>query len=238
MKKGVKVICVVLLVLVLAVGGLCIWQRDKVRALYIYMTTDAETIAADTEQIRAENHAALVERFSDAITVTPPTMEQSDALLDGTVTPEEVKESLGISQTGQPADTVSPAAAQEQKMDPASQSPTPEELVNQCTAELYACKVDVMAQLGVLKQAALDQWSALPQEQRTKTKKTEIIMDGLRQCYDLEAEVDSQVQEILDRYKTSLQEAGGDATVTDALWDAYCQEKETEMAYYLNKYLN
>ncbi len=240
MKKCIKIVCIILLALLLLLGGLCIWQRDKVRALYLYLTTDAESIAANTEQVRAQNHAALVDRFPDTITVTPPTIEQSEALLDGKVKPEEVKESLGIAQAEKPADAAEPAPAPEGQSSAAAQTPKPdpEELVNQCVAELYACKVDVMAQLGVLKQAALDQWSALSQEQRTKTKKTEIIMDGLRQCYDLEADVDAQVQEILDRYRTALQEAGGDATVTDTLWNAYCQEKETEMAYYLNKYMN
>ena len=114
---------------------------------------------------------------------------------------------------------------------------TAEDLINDCVAELYACKVDLMATLGGMKQNLLDQWKALPKHERTSAKRTELGMAALEICYEMEVTTDEQVEAILDKYRPLVKEAGGDMSVFGTLWKYYSEEKASEKAYYMNKYL-
>lgn len=220
MKKATKIFLLILLVLLMLLAVFCWWQRSNIQALYLYLTMDEEEIIQQMENVR-NDHQDILER-EHSVVVRAPDRQQSDDLLDGKVSPEEVKAQLGI--TSAPTTT-----------EPAKK--TPEELLNACVAELYACKVDLMATLGGMKQALLDQWIALPPESRTIARRTEMGMAALEECYELEVVVDEQVEDILDKYRPLLTEAGGDVMVLDTLWVQYCEEKASEKAYYLNKYL-
>ncbi len=219
MKRWKKILLGVLVALVVLIGGLCIWQWNNLRAVYAFMTQDSQTIAESLENQRAEHQQAIQEQVP--ITVAPPSTQQSDAILAGQTTPEQVKEELGITA----------------QLDTAGNEQSAEELVNSCVAELYACKVDIMAELGVMKQEAVAQWNALSDAERTDAKLREIGMAGLEDCYDLEVAVDNQVQEILARYRTQLTQIGADTKILDTLWKYYCDEKASEKAYYLDKYM-
>ena len=222
MKRWKKILLGVLAALVLALADLCLWQRNNIQALYTFLSQDSEDIAQGLEDKRKEHHQAIQDALG-GLEVEVPTTEQSDAILSGQVTPEEVKEALGITEE------------LEKPEDP--EGPTAEDLVRRCVAELYACKVDIMAVLGELKQAAVDQWLALSPEEQTSTKLKEIGFAGLNECYRLEAEVDDQVREILGRYREQLKQAGA----TSPFWTICGPTTPTRRrrkAYYLDKYLN
>ena len=219
MKRWKRVLLGIVALMMMVVVALCIWQRSNIKALYTFLTLDSQTIAGNLEQRRMDHQRALEEDIH--LTVLPPTTVQSDALLSGQTTPEEVKETLGIT------------AQMEQEKD----EQTEEELINRCVAELYACKVDLMAELGGMKQAAVDQWLALPPEQQTETAMRELGLAGLEDCYNLEVVIDAQVQDILDRYRPLLVDAGGDTSILEKLWNYYEAEKTDEKAYYMDKYL-
>lgn len=94
-----------------------------------------------------------------------------------------------------------------------------------------------MAELARLKQEAVDQWNALPEEKRTDNALREIGLKGLKQCYDLEVTVDAQVEEILNRYKIKLAEIGANTAILADLWSYYEDEKVAEKSYYMDRYL-
>lgn len=220
MKRKTKILLTVLAVVTALAVALLWWQRNNLKALYLYLTLDEEAVKQQMEDTRLEHQQTLERDY--AVVIRPPDRQQSDDLLDGKVTPEEVKAQLGISAT--------PPTPQPTKK-------TAEELLNECVAELYACKVDLMGTLGTMKQALLDRWIALPPQQRTIAKRTEMGMAALEECYELEVVVDEEVDAILDKYRLLLKDAGGDLTALDELWVYYCEEKATEKAYYMNKYL-
>ena len=243
MKRWKKILLGTLAVLVLALGALAFWQRNNLRALYTFLTQDSQTIAQDLESKREEHHQAIQEAVG-GITVEIPTTEVSDALLSGQLTPEEAKEALGITQELEKAqegagggEQPSPGTGQPDQSAQPPPAPTAQELINRCVAELYGCKIDIMAVLGELKQEALDQWNALPADKRTSTKMKELGFAGLNECYRLEGQVDDQVREILGRYEGQLKAIGADTAILDDLWDYYSDEKAAEKAYYLDKYL-
>lgn len=230
MKRWKKVVLIVLAVLVVVTGALALWQQENLKAAYLALTKDRETLAQNVQD-KADEHQKVLE--DSGITVKPPSVQQNEDLLDGKVSVDDVKEALGI--TTPPPQGEGPA----QPSDNPDPEPTAsaEELLNQCVAELYACQIELMARLGEMKQAAIAQWNALPERERTAMKKQEIGMAGLRECYVLEAETDTTVKDILARYRTQLEQIGADTSVLNQLWTYYCEEKEAQKAFYLNKYL-
>ena len=96
----------------------------------------------------------------------------------------------------------------------------------------------VMAHLGEMKQAAINEWNGLSGAERTTARKMEISMAGLRKCYDYEVEVDAKVKEILAAYRERMTAIGESTGPIDNLWSYYCDEKEAEKTYYFDKYLN
>ena len=228
-KRWKKIVLIVLAALIVIIGALALWQRNNLKAIHAALSQDREALAQNVQK-KADEHQEAME--SSGVIVTPPSVQQTEDLLDGKVTADEVKEALGI---------VALPASEEGAVKPDDAPATPtlsvEELLNRCVAELYSYQIDLMAQLGEMKQAALDQWTALPAEERTSLRKQEIGMEGLRQCYALEAETDAAVKEILARYQKQFSQIGADTGTLDQLWTYYCEEKEAQKAFYLNKYL-
>ena len=95
MKTWKKILLAVLAALVLLVGGLCVWQWDNIQAVYAFLTKDSAQIAQELEQKREEHHQAIAD-IVGGLEVQAPTAQQGDAILSGAMTPEQVKEELGI----------------------------------------------------------------------------------------------------------------------------------------------
>ena len=177
-----KVILWIVLILLLVLLGGVIWQWNNLKAVYHALTTDPETIEQELEQTRTENKRVLEETYH--IRVSPPTKEQTQALIEGKVQIRDVQKELGL-------DTVS------SDIKPTDASG----IVEKYTNMLYAYQVELMGQLGSLKQQYADQWKDLPKEQRTSEKKKELEMQVLHQCYDMEAQSDAKVKGIISQCK-------------------------------------
>jgi hypothetical protein len=187
------------------------------------------------------------------VVISAPSAEQNTALIDGTLSADDVKQSLGLTGTSS-KDTESGEEGRENNSTEDTEEPegtaisagttesggevTAQDLMNQCVAELYSYQIDLEVQLGQMKQNALAQWSALSSEERTAAKKQEIGLSGLSKCYALESSTDAAVKGMLQSYRTQFEEIGADSSQLDQLWTYYCEEKESLKAFYLNKYLN
>ena len=230
----------------------------SIRLLYRAATTDAEEIQRRTDTVIEERREFLREQN---LTVQLPDREQVRELLDGTVSAETVKRSLGLDEpetaqpeqpgaaagpeqpsrqpleTPQPTVTPVPSAVPDSNVGQTSREEAAQEAVSQCVRQLNAYEVDLLGQLGAMKQAAIEEYKALPKEQRTQEKKVSIGIRTLSKCYDLEVVADKNVRATLEECRKRLAEVGGDTGVVDALWHQYCQEKESLKSEYLNKYL-
>lgn len=220
-KKYLLWLIPLLIVLLLAaiIAGFLIWQKQNVAAVYTAITSTPEKMEEEwTEHQEAEKQ--FLEDYD--VTFTPPSAEQNEALLNGLTTAKEVKQSLGLTD---PAD------------EPAAEPVTPEALVDACVRELYILRIDLISRLGELRANAINTWEAYSEDERTSARKSEIIFDGLRQCSDLEIEIDDKVVALLDDYRGKLSAMGADTAVMDQMWLYYCDDKATTKAYYLNQYL-
>ena len=219
MKTWKKVLCLILALLLFALAGLIFWQRDNVGAMILYLKADSDEITSQKEQLDQDHKETLEDASGVEIQVNLPSTEACDGLLNGSISAEQVKEYLGLTA-------------------PLEHDKTLNGIVNACAAELASCKVDVMAKLGTLKSETLDAWAALDPEARTTQKKAAMVTAGLKECYAYEVEVDKAVEACLDRYRAELEAIGEDPSVIDIFWQQYCEEKQTEKAFYLEKYLN
>lgn len=233
-KRPLRIIKRVLLCILAAVllsgTAFCVWQRENIGALYVALTGDPEEIAANMDDLRREHQTALLEEKK--VYVEQPTREQSESLLDGTATAEEVKQALGLTELIE-----EPESPPEGEEEPADPPPDQSELLSRCVAELYAYKVDLMEELGRMRSETITFWESLEPKERTPAKKQSVIMDGLYACYELEAEADANVRQILEKYRALFEGSALDTQVLDELWVYYCEEKAAEKAYYMNKYL-
>lgn len=235
MKRWKKILLILFLLLLAAIAALCIWQRDNLKALYTAVTKDETAILQDMAQNKQNLKDALTDHN---ITVMAPTIEQSQALIDGTANVDDIKAEMGLTGETTTEPDSQPSQTPSSPSGGTSNQAQAEQLINSCVSELYACEVDLMARLGAMKQEALNLWNSLSAEERTSSRLREIGMDGLNQCYALEVEIDQTVQSILSRYRTKLEALGADTSVLDTLWDYYCNEKNSQKAYYMNKYMN
>ena len=223
MKTWKIILCLVIVVLLLGLAGVCIWQWDNLKAFFLYLNADADTIAEQRDQLYQDQMKDLEKEFGGEIPINLPSKEQIDALLNGEKDPEQVKQEMGI--PSDPSQTQGPTV-------------TKEDLVNQCVSELYDYKAEVMGTLGGIRSNMMAQWTSLPAEQRTSSKKMELGMAALRQCYAYEVAVDSNVQACLSKYRGKLAAIGESTAAMDTLWQQYCAQKEAEKAYYMGRYLN
>lgn len=265
MKGWKKIAICVILGVTIPVTALAVWQRENLLAFYQSVTQDAEDLEQKLEEQQAQQHGKLEEQYQ--VTVKPPSTQHNNDLINGVITPEDVKDELGITEklegegaagTARPVQpeekpTQKPAQSESKpEKEPAKSEEPPKEpemtqeeriakindLVDRCTAELYACEVDLMAQMGEMKRLALSDWNYRDPKDKTKEKMIEFGFSWLDEVYEVEVVADRQVKAILANYKAPLEDLNADTSVLDDMWKYYCDKKASTKAYYLNKYLD
>ena len=216
MKKIIKAI---LLLILLAAIAFAIWQRENLKVLWQTAFSDPEVIGQELEKVSADTEQKLREEYQ--IEIPQFTREQTEQLLDGTKTEQEILQELGI----------------EQEKAAASTPTDPSGIVEKYTALLYAYRVELMGKLGGLKQQFINRWNALPAEERNASGKSKFIADALHEGYAAESESDSRVKALLDQMEQELKAIGADTAIRDTLWKQYNAEKAAEKSKYLENYI-
>ena len=155
------------------------------------------------------------------------THEEMEELISGNTTLAELEQkrfnlpSSGASE----AATVSPedaAAAQA----PASYDVELQALINQ----LYAVKANAESGLNSAIQSAKDEYHALPADKQTATRKVSIVMGKSSELQKLEADCDKQVDAIVEKMRTLLQENGQSTELADQVKASYKAQKSAMYA--------
>ncbi len=216
MKKGIKVFLSVIAFTVIVAAAFCVWQRENIRAVYMYISADGENgvipYGAEILEIPALSEA---EGKSDL-----PNGEDTDASGAGKSVKRNTRAPLAL----EARDTE--ITVKEEKT-----------YLQRCREELSACEAALVSRVGGMKEEVLAEWRLLPAAQRTGRKKREMIISGIGRCLSLEGEIDGKVKGIIAKYKSLAQAAGESTAEIAALWDEYKAKKARSKAYYLNKYL-
>lgn len=214
MKKGVKIFFTVIVFIVIAITAFCVWQRENIRAVYMYISAD-----------KGELPSAGILEIPDL-----PAVDEEDTVQ------EEANEAGGDVQENTTKSSTATAAVSGKKSDGTATNNTLT-LAEKCRKELYACEAALVSRVGGMKNEVLAEWRALPKEQRTSRKRREMIISGVSRCLSLEGEIDGKVKGIIAKYKAQAADAGESTAEITALWEEYKAKKASTKAYYLNKYL-
>ncbi|MCR5825198.1 MAG: hypothetical protein K6G54_01400, partial [Oscillospiraceae bacterium] len=214
---------------------------DNVKTFYRAKVNSSEAIVRRAEASKEQQRSVLAE---NGVSVVPPSLEQLERVIEGETDSDTLKDELGVGVA-----TEQPPASDETAPVPAPETNAPAPLteeereeqtrrsVDSAVKALYAYEVELMADLGALKQEAMDEYHALPEEEQTNDNKIRIGYSYLKRCYAMEVEADKRVKAILNGLRSELTALGADTKLADTLWQSYCEEKATAKEYYLNKYL-
>ena len=99
-------------------------------------------------------------------------------------------------------------------------------LINQ----LYAVKANAESGLNSAIQSAKDEYHALPADKQTATRKVSIVMGKSSELQKLEADCDNQVDAIVEKMRTLLQENGQSTELADQVKASYKAQKSAMYA--------
>lgn len=240
MKKRTKIALIILAILVAVIAGLCIWQWDNLVAVKTSLSYSRDDLSQMMEQ-NNQRVDAVTERLP-GVTVRDLTDEEKAALRDNTLDREELIDRLaGKEQGAEPAQTpgdngqpTEPATSQSSSPGPSQDTEgAKREQLARYIAEIYVMKAEYTDWLEAENAAAIEEYNALPEEQRTTAAKYKIGMMHMKLGLEKEDECDQKMAEIEEKIRALLEELGEDTSLVDEIQAAYEEEKELKKAYYL-----
>lgn len=216
MRKGKRILCI-FLILALVIGGVCFWQRNNLRALYLSVRMSQEELSSRMEEQKARTEAASREAGVD---IRGLTEEEQSALRDELISRDELIRDIAESNKAQTeASTAEEASLRDQ--------------LTELFAELYVMQAEYTVWLENANQAAIDDFNALPEKERSEGKKFSIGMEYLQKAKEKEAECDAKMDEMERKIRDILTQLGESTAVVDEIHATYLEEKATKKAYYL-----
>lgn len=236
-----KKILIVLLVLLAILAGLAFWQRDNLQAL----RDAAQYTPEELEEKLGENQQAMqdaVDAYPD-IFVRPITEEERQALLDGTLTREELLDNLlgslgGLTENGkvpggQNGTNSGSSAAPSEPQKPADNAYQQE--LSGYVAEIYVLQAEYTGQLESMFAAAKAEYLALPEDQRTQSNKASIASKYLSMASGLEGQCDAKMDGIVSSMESLIRANNGDMSLVDTVVYTYANEKSLKKSWYMSQ---
>lgn len=218
MKKK-KRFFLVLLVLALIIGGLGYWQRNNIEALLLSRKMTQEELA---DKITEHQEKTVEISRQAGVDVRALTEDERAALNKNEVSREELVDRIAAVQESSPTETPSPdsdAALREQ--------------LSRLIAEIYVMEAEYTGWLEKANQAAIDDYNALPEAEKTTANKFNIGSLYLSRALDKEKESDERMAGLEDRIRSVLQQLGEPTSLVDEIHSTYLAEKAAKKAYYL-----
>lgn len=231
----------VMATLALVLAGLAWHQRENLKAVRDALQYSQEEL----EQQMTDNQQAIRDAVDAApeVTVRDVTDEERQALRDGTVTREELIESLLNTESTEAAgEPPVSSTVPEQPVETAKpvELPKPAEQAYQrelsaLIARAYVLREEYTMALDDMYNAAKADYKALPKEKRTKRVLMDLAGSYLDRARALEAQCDDQMDEIVMAMEASIKANGGDMTLVDRVVYAYANEKSLKKAWYMSE---
>lgn len=239
MKRIKKILLIILLLLTAALIVLGIRYRDYIKVVYYGLKYDTETITGLIE----ENDRVYSELGNELenVTIRDLTEEEKTALEKGELTEQEVVDRIVTPNVTKDEKPVQDDKPTDVKPQPPEEKPQVEkknydELIAQQIAKMYVLKSQYINYLKGIEQNVIDDYNALPKEQKNAAGKRSVIMGYYSKGLALEAECDAKVESVLAELEKILDEAGRDKSLISTIRTAYQNEKTLQKSYYLSIY--
>ena len=240
---------IVLALLLAALAALAYWQRNNIAALLAYKNAGSQE---ELEQQMQQNQQVIdkVVEENPGIVVRVPTEEERQALRDGTLTQEELTERLtGGAETQPPKQEETPKQGETPKQEtpkqeekPPKQEETPvrppeeseyQKQLSAVIAKVYVLREKFTIELDKLQAEATAVYSAMPEEERTKTKLAKFVSDFLARGTALEKQCDAEMDAIIAEMDALISANKGDYSIIDTVVETYANEKSLKKAWYM-----
>ncbi len=217
-KKRRTVVLVVVGILVIALAWLGITQRNNLKALYLAMTTDAETL-----QLEKEKQDKKQEEILQQYGLTKPDVSQIEGG-DSETTPSSVPESPEPGESPSSGETgTSPQPSAKPDQSEEQMTAKLQEYINQ----LYRTEAAYRATLNGIVEGAKQEFLALPRDQRNKENKMKIVRSKLDVLLAQEDACDAEVEAILSGMQAVLKEYGQSNDLVNEVRSYYQESKVT-----------
>lgn len=203
------------LIAIIGVIWLYVAQKNNLKALYLAMTSDADTL--EQKQVEEEKKQEDILQQYGLEKPESSQDQQSDELDENTVNPpQESLPSSGESNTSQTTDQESGQG----------EDPLQAELQGYIN-QLYQVEANYRQLLEGVVQSAKNEYKALPRDQRVNEKKMEIVKSKMNDLIAQEKACDAEVETILSKIEDVLKRQGKSNDLANSIRSYYEESKAT-----------
>lgn len=238
MKKWQKITFVAIGIVFLGLGGVALWQRENLQAVYEAMHYNPEELGSQIQSTKQEVERVL-EKY-DLESIRRLTPEEEEQVKKGELSLEEAVERMISTRNEEEAGTKE-EGVESQDTPEATPETTPQavskkesDLVKASTVKMYELQAKYLGLLGELEARGMQALRAIPSDQRTVKKMMSIGMPFMQEGLALESQCDGEVENVLHHLKEELVAIGADYDIVETMRQAYYTEKRLKKAYYLS----
>lgn len=237
MKKWQKITFVAIGIVLLGLGGVALWQRENLQAVYEAMHYNAEELGSQIQSTKQEVERVL-EKY-DLESIRRLTPEEEEQVKKGELSLEEAVERMMPTrneEAGTKEEGVESQDTPEAKPETTPQTVSKKEsdLVKASTVKMYELQAKYLSLLGELEARGMQALRAIPSDQRTVQKMMSVGMPFMQKGLALESQCDGEVENVLHHLKEELVAIGADYDIVETMRQAYYTEKRLKKAYYLS----
>lgn len=243
MKKKNIILLIIILVIIVVVGFVIHNYRNYFSAFYHVATNSGERL--EEKKLGTDQKAIDAIKEYGIETVRPLTEEETEKLNSGELTEEEAV-NIVLGQLDNQAES-QPAETPNQNQETSVQSPTDKnddsqalkeknDEIAQLIGKIYVLKAKFTNELDNVEDWVYAEIKKLTQEEKkSKTAKVRIGREAYSMALALEADCDSQMDDILNRLTVLLEETGQSTALVSEIRKAYENEKTVAISYYMDK---
>lgn len=228
MKKFKKILAIVLLIFVVAIGCLAVWQRGNIASLITSVKFSKDELAEKIDSNKKKTDE-LVSQYSENA-IRDFTHEEEEQIRRGEITPEQALEKIISEAKGVGGFSAAPSSPIKENSEEVKTT------VSDYVSQLYLLKAQYIAKLGDLERRAKSEYKAIPKGEKGASAKQSFASKYIGEASKLESECDGKVEAILSSIQRTIKEQGGDINIVKAIRKTYEEEKILKKSYYINTY--
>lgn len=210
-KKRSKIICGILAVLLLLLGGFAYIQRENMKAAL----EGTKSSPVELEE-RMEANEQKLENMLSGISARDLTEDEKTAVREGTLSQENLEELLIGEEKSEEENAYAKSLAE-------------------LLSRVYDLRAQYVTALENMEAEAKAEYSALPQGDRAKTKLVKIAKGYFSKANALEKECDGKMDAIVEEMTEIIEENKGGWDILDAVVETYASEKSLKKAWYISR---
>ena len=208
MKKVLKTVLILFLSIAVILGALALWQWENVKVIFMTINHSQEEIDALVLE-NEQKTAQLLKKFTDT-ELQNLTDEEIEKLSKGEMTEEEALKIINKNKSADKIDDI--------------------------ISRVYVLRAEYIGALSALESEALGAKKSIPKEQKTISKKLELIDYYTGRAAELEKQCDAKMEALISELEAELQKSGRDMSLISEVRSAYQGEKSAKKSQLLAKY--